>query len=84
MKQTIKIHPSDNVIVALEDLSKGQVADGVTLVDDVKKGHKFACRDISQGSDVIKYGQIIGVATQDIVQGSHVHTHNMRTKLNGR
>ena len=84
MKQTIKIHPSDNVIVALEDLSKGQVADGVTLVDDVKKGHKFACRDISQGSDVIKYGQIIGVATQDIVQGSHVHTHNMRTKLDGQ
>lgn len=84
MKRTIKIHPLDNVIVALQDLTKGQLEDGVVLIDDVKKGHKFACRDIASGSDVIKYGQVIGVATCDIQAGSHVHTHNVRTKLDGQ
>lgn len=84
MKQTIKIHSSDNVIVALEDLSKNQTIEGVTLNDDVKKGHKFACLDIAKGADVVKYGQVIGVATCDIAAGSHVHTHNVRTKLDGQ
>lgn len=84
MKQSILIHPSDNVIVALDDLKKGQVVDGVALTCDISKGHKFAHKHITEGSDVIKYGQVIGVATCDIQAGSHVHTHNVRTKLDGQ
>ena len=41
-------------------------------------GHKFALRDITRGSQVIKSGFPIGTATKDIALGEHVHTHNLR------
>ena len=44
-------------------------------------GHKTALCDIEKGSDVIKYGYPIGYATEDIKEGDHVHSHNMKTKL---
>ncbi len=51
---------------------------------DITNGHKYAVRDIHKGSDVIKYGEAIGFATQDIKKGEHVHTHNLKTKLSGK
>ena len=48
-KQTIIINPLDNVAVALCNLQKGGIYEGVTLAEDVAKGHKFALRDIKQG-----------------------------------
>lgn len=50
---------------------------------DLKSGHKIADRDISIGEDVVKYGFPIGTATEPIKIGEKVHTHNMKTKLNG-
>ena len=44
-------------------------------------GHKSALCDIKKGEDIIKYGYPIGVATEDISAGEHVHSHNMKTKL---
>ena len=46
-------------------------------------GHKVATADIAAGTDIIKYGQPIGVATADIAAGQPVHAHNLRTKLAG-
>ena len=46
-------------------------------------GHKYALSDIAKGENVIKYGNPIGHATEDIKKGSHVHTHNMKTNLSG-
>ncbi len=48
---------------------------------DLESGHKKALCDISCGSDIIKYGFSIGVATKDIKAGDHVHSHNIKTKL---
>ncbi len=81
MNTYIKINDKDNVAVALCNLPKGQIAEGITLVSNVPKGHKFALKNIVKGQDVIKYGSPIGVATQDILAGEHVHTHNVATKL---
>lgn len=39
--------------------------------------HKFAVRDIGQGEQVLKYGEVIGEATRPIKAGEHVHVHNM-------
>ena len=39
-------------------------------------GHKVATRPIPKGAPVIKFGQIIGYATDDIPPGAHVHVHN--------
>ena len=78
----IKIHPSDNVAVALEDLKAGENA-GVVLREDVGRGHKFALRAVAAGEDIIKYGMPIGTAKSGIAAGEKVHTHNIRTRLDG-
>lgn len=87
MNAFIILDPTDKVGVALQDIAKNTtlVTDKgpVTLQEDVKRGHKFALQDIAQGEDVIKYGFPIGHATQPIAKGAWVHTHNLKTNLNG-
>lgn len=50
---------------------------------NLDNGHKYALRDIAAGENIIKYGNPIGHATQDIRRGEHVHSHNMKTNLSG-
>jgi len=65
--KTIRLHPSDSVAVVVDPASSEPV---------VPLGHKVAVTDIAAGTIVIKFGQPIGVATQDIRPGDHVHGHN--------
>lgn len=51
----------------------------VHVVDPISFGHKFAVRDILKGDKIIKYGETIGLATQDIQAGRHVHVHNLES-----
>ena len=87
MKKAIQIHSADTVAVALQALVAGEriTVEGadITLATDVPAGHKFALRAVSAGEKIIKYGQPIGQATQTIVQGEYIHTHNLRTLLAG-
>lgn len=48
---------------------------------NMDNGHKYAICDIRMGENIIKYGNPIGHATQDIKKGDHVHTHNTKTNL---
>ena len=80
-KSSIIINGADNIAVALVDLKKGEEHEGVVLLEDITKGHKFALRDIPAGDQVIKYGSSIASAVRDIKQGEHVHIHNVRTNL---
>ena len=50
---------------------------------NLENGHKYALFDIKKGENVIKYGNPIGHATEDIKKGEHIHTHNMKTNLSG-
>lgn len=79
----IQIHPTDNVAVALHPVTKGTVFAGITAAEDIPQGHKMALQAISAGDNVVKYGFSIGHATEDIVPGTWVHTHNMATNLSG-
>jgi altronate hydrolase len=83
----VRIHPTDNVAVALEDLEAGcQLAlGGVNLVlsRPVPQGHKVALAPIDAGGNIIKYGNPIGHATEPIAPGDWVHTHNLKTNLGG-
>ena len=81
MKDYIIINEFDNVAVCLRPHTKGEVVEGVTLLDDIPQAHKVALKDIKAGEDVIKYGNPIGHATKDIKKGEHVHTHNVATNL---
>ncbi|MBE6641896.1 MAG: altronate dehydratase [Ruminococcaceae bacterium] len=51
---------------------------------NVENGHKYAVRDISAGENIVKYGMPIGHATADIKKGEHVHSHNLKTNLDGK
>ena len=66
----IKINPDDNVAVALQDLAKGEVVEGVTLSTDVPRGHKVLLKDLSAGENVVKYGFPIGHVTRDAAAGT--------------
>lgn len=87
MLDIIQIHDTDNVVVALKELSAGQTftVEEVTieLKDDVPRGHKIAIKQIASGEDVVKYGYPIGHAIKEISVGEHVHTHNTKTNLDG-
>ena len=82
MKRILKINDADNVAVVLADgVKAGEVFEGVTLLADVPRGHKFALTPIAQGECVIKYGYPIGHATSPIRAGEWIHSHNLATSL---
>lgn len=85
MKDYIRIHENDNVIVALKEIEKGTkvVIDNaeVAAKETIPAGHKMAVKDIPTGGEVVKYGFRIGNAKEDITAGSWVHTHNVKTAL---
>ncbi|MEP7001974.1 MAG: UxaA family hydrolase, partial [bacterium] len=83
----VRIHLDDNVAVAIRPLVAGEVVDvagaRVQVRDDVPAGHKFALRALEAGEPVVKYGFPIGVTTQPAPVGSWLHSHNLRTQLEG-
>ncbi len=83
--KAIRIHPEDNVAVALENLRPGESLEpefpGVIVAEEIARGHKIALRAIKAGDPVVKYGNPIGCATAEIPDGAWVHVHNVRTGL---
>lgn len=75
----IRIHPSDNVVIARRQLLGGTPLpeERITVAGLVPPGHKVATQAIAVCEPVWRYGQIIGQATQAIAPGQHVHTHNL-------
>lgn len=68
----------DSVAVALRVLEEGSEVDGVTTTTSIPKYHKVAVREIGAGDAVVKYGQVIGYASEPIAAGEWVHTHNLQ------
>ena len=83
MPEFVKIHPRDNVAVALKDIPAGTVYMGVAAAVRIPQGHKMALSVIAEGDQVVKYSFAIGHATEEILPGQWVHTHNMKTNLSG-
>ncbi len=83
--KAVVLNLKDNVGVALMDLESGTELDlkvdgqmvSVKLAEPITYQHKFSVTRIDSGSKIIKYGEVIGEATQDIKPGQHVHVHNM-------
>ena len=94
MEQTfnaILIHPADNVVTVTEELHDGSTIryrNGDQICTLATSGapiyHKVAAADIKKGQPVRKYGEIMAVATRDIAQGEHVHTHNVASAVQER
>ena len=88
MKQKVlKIHPADNVLVALDDLKKGETVsygnDDVLLADDVNAKHKFVINDMAQGDTIKMYGLKVGETLQMLPKGSLISTTNVQHAING-
>jgi altronate hydrolase len=88
MKQKVlKVHPSDNVIVALQDLPKGETitynGSIYTLVDDIPAKHKFFEKNMAAGDEVIMYGVLVGKAQSDIPSGGIMTTSNVKHAAEG-
>ncbi len=85
LQGALMISKEDNVATSLAELEPGadvqiRVGKEVSTVKALEKvpfGFKIAVTDITRGSNVIKYGEPIGVASQDIKQGQLVHIHNI-------
>jgi len=52
----------------------------IKVNSNIPFGHKFALKDIPKGGEVIKYGEEIGAATQNISTGDYVHVHNVESR----
>ena len=77
----LKVHPADNVIVALRDLQKDEVVDfegkHYVMQQKVEAKHKFYTEDIPQGGEVKMYGVLVGKVTEDVKKGSLMTTSNL-------
>lgn len=86
--KTVMMKPTDQVAIALTNIPRGAVVQvscrdlslTVELKDAIEFGHKFAVVPIRNGEDIFKYGEVIGIANQDIHVGQHVHVHNLEGK----
>lgn len=85
--EALRMTPEDNVATTLSDLSEGWSFEvsgtQIELTTDVPFGHKIALSDIDTGETVVKYGEVIGEATEQIQAGDWVHTHNCQS-MRGR
>jgi altronate hydrolase len=82
MSQTyLQINPTDNLLVALQDLPKGTVinhqGNQITLQDDIAAKHKFTTEAITKDGKATMYGVLVGLASQDIPKGGLIHTFNL-------
>ena len=86
-RDAIRIHPQDNVAVALRPLAEGEAVsvDGqaVRIQEEIPFGHKVALTDLADGAMVVKYGAQIGHTTQAAPSGAWLHSHNLKTNLEG-
>ena len=87
----IIIKEQDNVATALRDIQPneeitvgmGDEAKPFVVQEFISYGHKFSVKDIALGENILKYGEVIGRATQEIRSGTHAHIHNIES-LRGR
>jgi len=84
--RSIIMRPDDSVAVALEEIPANtkltvafpdQRTKEIIVKETIFFGHKFAVIPISAGSNILKYGEVIGKAVIDIEEGEHVHVHNL-------
>lgn len=79
----------DHVGVAVRDLQAGEQAEGVSLTSrrpiqvtvlaEIPLGHKVALVDLKAGDRLLKYNEVVGVVTEPIRAGDHVHVHNLKS-----
>jgi len=88
MKQKVmKIHPADNVLVALTDLGVNEKifynGEEYTLTDRVPTKHKFVIKDMQAGDEIFMYGVLVGKAQTGIPKGGRITVTNVKHAASG-
>jgi altronate hydrolase len=87
MHKVLKLHPKDNVIVALQNLAANEVIDfqgsSYSLPRAIEAKHKFVTEDLSAGDSVKMYGVLVGKASQNIHKGEQITTFNLKHDSEG-
>lgn len=80
--KVLKVHPKDNVLVALQDLPKGEKigynGDEYELKNNIPAKHKFFTKDMHAGDSVIMYGVLVGKTQNDVPEGGLMTTENTK------
>jgi altronate hydrolase len=87
LARAVRVRPTDDVAVAVDPLEPGDVitvgGDSVRIREAIPAGHKIALRALGVGDLVHKYGWAIGRLTAAVEAGDWIHSHNLRTQLEG-
>jgi altronate hydrolase len=83
MKQIVlKVHPKDNVLVALKDIANGEAisynGDKYIVQGKIPAKHKFFTKDMNAGDKVIMYGVLVGKVQSFIPAGGLMTTGNVK------
>ncbi len=82
INRILKIHPDDNIIVALDTLKVSEEiifnSSKVKILEDIPAKHKFAEHDLPEGAPIIMYGVLVGKATKSIPKGTRISQENVR------
>ena len=82
-----KVHPDDNVLVALTDLQKGEKvfynSNEYLVSDTVPAKHKFVTEDLQPGDPITMYGVLVGKAQSVIPKGGLISTSNVKHAASG-
>lgn len=89
MAKAIQIDAKDNVATVTSDVEpsetvevlspEGEVITKPETTESIPFGHKIALIVLKRGDKVVKYGEVIGVASKPIQIGEWVHTHNVES-----
>lgn len=90
-KELVKIHPKDNVAVALKDLKAGHTVDfegeQILISTDTSAKHKVAIQELKAGDKVYMYGVLVGKVNETLKSGDLLTTENtthQSAKVSGR
>ena len=86
-KNAIMMAENDNVATVLSAIEKndkvkiilGRNHFTILAKESIPFGHKIALRKIAKGESIIKYGEVIGRAKNEIEKGAYVHVHNVQS-----
>jgi len=87
--KALQIDERDNVATVTSNVASGEEVDILSpdgrvirtprVLESINLGHKVALDDLSSGDKVIKYGEVIGVASRAIKAGEWVHVQNVES-----
>ncbi len=82
----LKTNDTDNVATIFAEVKAGEEVEirdkkgnteTLKSLSDIPYGHKISVKAINKDEKILKYGEEIGIATQDVPLGEYVHVHNL-------